>query len=141
LFPETWKGPSRRRSQVFEGSPSSSDNEESKGNALLRVQQRRQLTRRQSILGSNVGPRYRPLDVMGTFSWNLSNVVCEDNPVSRRVMEAMVSKFGCRVVSHADGAEAVRCAMSDVKFDIIFTDIRLPKSIPFSVLSNASSRG
>jgi hypothetical protein len=45
--------------------------------------------------------------------------VCEDNPVSRRVMESMVSKLGCRVVSHADGAEAVRCAMGDVKFDII----------------------
>jgi len=55
-------------------------------------------------------------------------VVCEDNPVSRRVMEAMVLKLGCRVISHADGAEAVRCAMGDVKFDIIFTDIKLPKS-------------
>jgi serine/threonine-protein kinase RIM15 len=44
-------------------------------------------------------------------------------------MEAMVLKFGCRVISHADGAEAVRCAMGDVKFDIIFTDIKLPKSI------------
>jgi serine/threonine-protein kinase RIM15 len=65
LFPEQWKMPSRRRSQVFEGSPSSSDNEESKGNALRRVHQRRQITRRQSILGSSVGPRYRPLDVLG----------------------------------------------------------------------------
>jgi len=55
-------------------------------------------------------------------------VVCEDNPVSRRVMEAMISKLGCRVISHADGAEAVRCAMGDVKFDIILTDIKLPKS-------------
>lgn len=55
-------------------------------------------------------------------------IVCEDNPVSRRVMEAMISKLGCRVISHADGAEAVRCAMGDVKFDIILTDIRLPKS-------------
>ena len=57
-------------------------------------------------------------------------IVCEDNPVSRRVMEAMVLKLGCRVISHADGAEAVRCAMGDVKFDIIFTDIKLPKSTP-----------
>jgi len=40
-----------------------------------------------------------------------------------------VSKLGCRVVSHSDGAEAVRCAMGDVKFDIIFTDLKLPKSI------------
>src|SRR5277367_5282399 len=58
-------------------------------------------------------------------------IVCEDNPVSRRVMESMVSKLGCRVISHSDGAEAVRCAMGDVKFDIIFTDLKLPKSILF----------
>jgi serine/threonine-protein kinase RIM15 len=63
-------------------------------------------------------------------------VVCEDNPVSRRVMEAMVSKLGCRVISHADGAEAVRTAMGDVKFDIIFTDIRLPKSNSPDVLAD-----
>jgi serine/threonine-protein kinase RIM15 len=64
-FPEMWKAPSRRRSQVFENSPSSSDTEESKGNALLRVNQRRENTRRQSIMNLNVGPRYRPLDVLG----------------------------------------------------------------------------
>jgi len=64
-IPDGWKIPSRRRSQVFEVSPSSSDTEEAKGNALLRVHQRRAHTRRQSILNLNVGPRYRPLDVLG----------------------------------------------------------------------------
>jgi len=49
-------------------------------------------------------------------------------------MEAMVSKLGGRVVSHSDGAEAVRCAMGDVKFDIIFTDLRLPKSTVHSLI-------
>ena len=44
-------------------------------------------------------------------------------------MESMISKLGCRVISHSDGAEAVRCAMGDVKFDIIFTDLRLVNSI------------
>jgi serine/threonine-protein kinase RIM15 len=68
LFPETWKVPSRRRSQVFENSPSSSDTEEAKGNALLRVNQRRDHTRRQSIMNMGVGPRYRPLDVLGRIS-------------------------------------------------------------------------
>lgn len=63
--PDSWKAPSRRRSQVFENSPSSSDTEEAKGNALLRVNQRRDHTRRQSILNANVGPRYRPLDILG----------------------------------------------------------------------------
>jgi len=55
-------------------------------------------------------------------------VVCEDNPTLRCVMEAMLSKLGCRVVSHGDGDDAVRSAMGAVKFDIIFTDIRLRKS-------------
>ena len=132
LFPETWKVPSRRRSQVFENSPSSSDTEEPKGNALLRVNQRREHTRRQSIMNLNVGPRYRPLDVLGILSEVTKlTLVCEDNPVSRRVMESMISKLGCRVISHSDGAEAVRCAMGDVKFDIIFTDLKLPKSNPY----------
>jgi CheY-like chemotaxis protein len=69
------------------------------------------------------------------------NVVCEDNPVSRRVMEAMISKIGCRVVSHADGAEAVSAAMGDIKFDIIFTDLKLPKSTRYRVPANNSPRG
>jgi serine/threonine-protein kinase RIM15 len=51
--------------------------------------------------------------------------------MSRRVMEVMITKLGCRVVTCADGAEAVRCAMGEVKFDIIFTDLRLPKSTSF----------
>ena len=65
LIPETWKAPSRRRSQVFENSPSSSDTEESKGNALLRVNLRRDNTRRQSIMNVAAGPRYRALDILG----------------------------------------------------------------------------
>lgn len=131
FFPENWKIPSRRRSQVFENSPSSSDTEEAKGNALLRVNQRREHTRRESIMNMNVGPRYRPLDVLGIPSEGpMLILVCEDNPVSRRVMESMISKLGCRVVSHADGAETVRCAVGDVKFDIIFTELKLPKSTP-----------
>ena len=130
LVPETWKVPSRRRSQVFENSPYSSDTEESKSSALLRVNQRRDYTRRQSIMNLNTGPRYRPLDVLGIIVQLVGSLtlVCEDNPTSRRVLEAMIQKLGCRVVSHADGAEAVRCAMGTVKFDIIFTDLRLPKS-------------
>lgn len=43
-------------------------------------------------------------------------------------METMLSRLGCRVVCQADGAEAVRAAMGEVKFDIIFTDLKLQKS-------------
>ena len=44
-------------------------------------------------------------------------------------METMLSHLGCRVICKADGEEALRCAMGEVKFDIIFTDIKFGKSI------------
>lgn len=57
----------KRRSQVFDMSPSSSDNEEVKGSALLRVQRRRQSSRRMSNISlSDTGPVFRPLDILGT---------------------------------------------------------------------------
>src|SRR5204863_9497761 len=48
-----------RRSQVFDMSPSSSDNEGEKANALLRVQRRRQSSRRMSQIAVD-GPSFRP---------------------------------------------------------------------------------
>lgn len=57
----------------------------------------------------------------------LEVLICEDNPVSRRVLEAMLDKMRCRVVSVTDGADCVAAANGDVKFDVIFTDINLPR--------------
>lgn len=104
-----------RRSQVFDMSPSSSDNEADKANALLRVQRRRQSSRRMSyIVGGD--PVFRPLDVL----------ICDDHPVSRMVMEKLLEKLRCRTISAATGSEAIRYAMSEIKFDIIFLEFRLP---------------
>ncbi|CAG8579485.1 10890_t:CDS:2 [Paraglomus occultum] len=58
----------------------------------------------------------RPLDCL----------VAEDNPISAKIMETILSKLNCRCVVVRNGAEAVRCALGDVKFDIIFMDIRMP---------------
>lgn len=55
----------KRRSQVFDMSPSSSDNEEVRSSALLRVQRRRQSARRMSNISFQDGPVFRPLDVLG----------------------------------------------------------------------------
>ena len=55
----------KRRSQVFDMSASSSENEETRGTALLRVQKRRQSSRRMSSISVSDGPVYRPLDVLG----------------------------------------------------------------------------
>jgi len=106
-----------RRSQVFDMSPSSSDNEGDKANALLRVQRRRQSSRRLSQIAASDGPNFRPLDVL----------ICEDHPVSRMVMEKLLEKLRCRTISAPTGPEAVRYSMSDIKFDIIFMEFRLPQ--------------
>ncbi|KAK4168737.1 Serine/threonine-protein kinase cek1 [Cladorrhinum sp. PSN259] len=107
-----------RRSQVFDMSPSSSDNEGDKANALLRVQRRRQSSRRMSYIAANEGiPFFRPLDVL----------ICDDHPVSRMVMEKLLEKLRCRTISVATATEAIRYAMSDIKFDIIFLEYRLPQ--------------
>ena len=104
-----------RRSQVFDMSPSSSDNEGDKANALLRVQRRRQSSRRMSQVAVD-GPVFRALDVL----------ICEDHPVSRMVMEKLLEKLHCRTISAATGSEAVRYSVSDIKFDIIFMEFKLP---------------
>lgn len=105
-----------RRSQVFDMSPSSSDNEGEKASALLRVQRRRQSSRRMSAIVLD-SPSFRSLDVL----------VCEDHPVSRMVMEKLLEKLRCRTISASTGSEAIRYAMSDVKFDIIFTEFKVPE--------------
>ncbi|KAH8675666.1 hypothetical protein BX600DRAFT_377598 [Xylariales sp. PMI_506] len=105
-----------RRSQVFDMSPSSSDNEGEKANALLRVQRRRQSARRMSAINLD-SPSFRSLDVL----------ICEDHPVSRMVMEKLLEKLRCRTISASTGSEAVRYAMSEIKFDIIFTEFKLPE--------------
>lgn len=107
----------KRRSQVFDMSPSSSDNEGDKANALLRVQRRRQSSRRMSAINLGDGPVFRPLDVL----------ICEDHPVSRMVMEKLLEKLRCRTITVSNGSEAMRYAMSDIKFDIIMMEFKLPQ--------------
>ncbi|KAL8717237.1 MAG: hypothetical protein Q9225_005501 [Loekoesia sp. 1 TL-2023] len=107
----------KRRSQVVDISPSSSDNEDPRAKALLRVQRRRQSSRRMSHLVTGESPSFRPLDVL----------VCEDHPVSRMVMERLLEKLRCRTISVVDGAEAARYAMSEVQFDIIMMEFKLPQ--------------
>lgn len=106
-----------RRSQVFDMSPSSSDNEGDKHTALLRVQRRRQSSRRLSQIAFDGGPAFRLLDVL----------ICEDHPVSRMVMEKLLEKLRCRTISVPNGSDAVRYSMSEIKFDVIFLEYRLPQ--------------
>ncbi|KAJ5641306.1 hypothetical protein N7490_005306 [Penicillium lividum] len=107
----------KHRSQLFDISPSSSDNEDPRTKALLKVQRRRQSSRRLSQINVQEGPKFRALDIL----------ICEDHPVSRLVMERLFEKVGCRTITATNGAEAARYAVSDIKFDIIMTEYKLPQ--------------
>ncbi|RAL04623.1 protein kinase RIM15 [Aspergillus ibericus CBS 121593] len=107
----------KRRSQLFDISPSSSDNEDPRTKALLKVQRRRQSSRRLSQINFPEGPFFRPLDVL----------ICEDHPVSRIVMERLFEKLRCRTITAVNGTEAMRYALSEVQFDIIMTEFKLPQ--------------
>ena len=106
----------KRHSQVFDMSPSSSDNEDPRTKALLRVQRRRQSSMSMSQILNNE-PSFRPLDIL----------VCEDHPVSRLVMERLLEKLKCRSITVTNGPEAARIAMSQIQFDIIMMEYKLPQ--------------
>ena len=103
---------SQRYPKVFDPSPSNSDTEEARGSALMRIQRRRELSRKGSQLLFT--PTYRPLVVL----------ICESNPVWRYSMETLLKGLNCRIISVNDAADAIRYATGDVKFDIIFTELR-----------------
>lgn len=117
VAPKKAFGHHKRRSQVFDMSPSSSDNDDPRAKALLRVQRRRQSSRRMSQIMVGEGPTFRPLDVL----------ICEDHPVSRIVMERLLEKLRCRTITVVTGTEAARYAMSEVQFDIILMEFKLPQ--------------
>ena len=117
LVPELMPAHHKRRSGIMDVSPSSSDNEDTRQKALLRVQRRRQSSRRLSQINLLEGPSFRTLDVL----------VCEDHPVSRLVMERLLEKLRCRTIVVNNGTEAMRYAMSNVKFDIIMMEYKLPQ--------------
>lgn len=107
----------KRRSQAFDVSPSSSDNEDSRVKALLRVQRRRQSSRRMSQITLADGPAFHALDVL----------ICEDHPVSKLVMERLLEKLRCRTITVVNGPDAVRYATGEVQFDIIMMEVKLPQ--------------
>lgn len=58
----------------------------------------------------------RPCDVL----------IAEDNPISQKILETLLTRMGCRCVCVADGAEALAASMSDIRFDLIFLDLVIP---------------
>ncbi|KAL6951364.1 hypothetical protein ACO0OE_000599 [Hanseniaspora uvarum] len=55
------------------------------------------------------------------MKFDLDILLCESIPIHTYLMKNSLEKCGCRVVTVATGDELVRRAVSDVKFDIIFS--------------------
>ncbi|CAO3680429.1 unnamed protein product [Rhizopus stolonifer] len=53
-------------------------------------------------------------------------LVADDNPISCKIIETILIALHCQCVIVRNGAQAIRSAMGDVRFDIIFLDIRMP---------------
>ncbi|KAJ1308500.1 hypothetical protein OPQ81_004204 [Rhizoctonia solani] len=53
-------------------------------------------------------------------------LIAEDNPISSKVLETLLTRMGCRCVVVADGSEAISVAMGDIKFDCILMDYQMP---------------
>ncbi|KAG0172634.1 hypothetical protein DFQ28_007650 [Apophysomyces sp. BC1034] len=61
-----------------------------------------------------------------TKSKPLGCLVVDDNPISCKILETILQRLHCQCVIVRNGAQAIRSAMSDVQFDLIFMDIRMP---------------
>ncbi|KAJ1028772.1 hypothetical protein NDA16_001937 [Ustilago loliicola] len=59
-------------------------------------------------------------------SGEIACLIAEDNPIALRMLETILVKLGCRCTAVRDGAEAVRLAMGDHKFAVMFIDVTLP---------------
>ncbi|KAG9014953.1 hypothetical protein FRB94_007025 [Tulasnella sp. JGI-2019a] len=53
-------------------------------------------------------------------------LIAEDNPISVKILETLLTRMGCRCVLVHDGAEAISVALGDIKFDVIFMDYHMP---------------
>lgn len=58
----------------------------------------------------------------------LGFLVADDNPISCKILETILNMLQYQCVIVRNGAQAIRAAMNDVKYDIIFMDIRMPIS-------------
>lgn len=114
----------RNLSELYQ-SPSSSDNEES-STALMRIKQRRDNSRRFGSTSSVGSVPMSGSSSKGDHPYELDVLYCEPIPIVRHSVAKMMEKCGCVVLSVAEGDDFLRRATSKVKFDLIFTALKLP---------------
>lgn len=102
-------------SAASESSPYNSDDDRER--ARLRVQKRRQMSRRFSSISLTESPSFRPLYVL----------VCDPNPVWRYSISHILKELNCHIATVKTGSEAIRRGTSDTRFDCILTEYNLPK--------------
>ncbi|KAL0073273.1 hypothetical protein F4703DRAFT_1972825, partial [Phycomyces blakesleeanus] len=56
----------------------------------------------------------------------LDCLVADDNPISCKILETILKALHCRCVIARNGARAIRFAMGDIPFDVIFMDVHMP---------------
>lgn len=53
-------------------------------------------------------------------------LIAEDNPISQKICETLLTRMGCRCVCVDDGAEALAATMGSIRFDVIICDLVMP---------------
>ncbi|PWN34454.1 uncharacterized protein FA14DRAFT_148864 [Meira miltonrushii] len=53
-------------------------------------------------------------------------MIAEDNPISARMLQGILTKLGCNSTTVRNGAEALRMAMGETKYSVLFVDVTLP---------------
>jgi hypothetical protein len=84
--------------------------------------------RKLSLTNSVGSPSSSRVDHGANRSKPLACLVADDNPISCKIIETILQMLHCRCVIVRNGAQAIRSAMSDVRYDVIFMDIRMPIS-------------
>ncbi|MWJ31725.1 PAS domain S-box protein [Saccharibacillus sp. WB 17] len=70
-------------------------------------------------------PENMPLSAEAEALSNLRILVVEDHPVNRKVLLAMLARFGCGADLADSGEQAIRLALTG-SYDLIFMDVQLP---------------
>ncbi|UZR27612.1 response regulator [Methylococcus mesophilus] len=67
-------------------------------------------------------------------------LVVDDEPNGRRMLEILLSRLGCEVLSAADGKSALK-QLGERAIDLIITDINMPELDGLSLLAALKAKG
>lgn len=100
-------------------------------NSLVKQQIMSPMTVSEFITSEPTSSNQSPISPFSNNIENLGNrvmtiLIAESNAMSAKFIEHILNRhFKCTCVTVHDGAEAIRCAMADVQFDLIFLDSEL----------------